>query len=638
MVTGSSITVMSWIWTTGKRWYEWLFRTGIISARLIWAAAVPLIAWAFGIAFLALPPQTGDLLTQATIPQLVLFHAAVALWGLTCWFWARWSLNLQPVRLPETLRGQKAEATGVPDSRLALTDDVEQPGRFLRAYIARLPLISAPFAALIPVLRSFDDYERIVINFLLFALVDGALAVAVIRRTKWPAVFRRDQTNPLLAKPISWTGRVPFKECLARLPFGKFSFLVWTGGFAAFVLLVWQHPVAVPVFLGAPAAAFLALSLATGMIAFASVMIRRLSGVPGLPVILIWAFFIAQLSNNHTIRTIDPNGLAGPVRFDNVDEKVTGRRHLRVAIEDWANACKRKAADKDGKGAPSTIVLVATAGGASRAALWTASVLHQAEEAVGAQGFRKALFGISGVSGGSLGAATYIASLPPDGCDAAPDIAGDKARWQRTRLALSENFLAPPVTAYLSTDLFARILPFELSDRAAALEQSWEVAFKTAWATPLQGPKDHDIQHAGGLEEPFLNIWPQPGDPAGVRLPFLFLNGTHANTGLPIMTSPVTVTRDQFPLALDLLDITGRDVRLSTAVLNSARFPIVTPGGTLMDRHKDGTGYGGYVMDGGYVENFGADTVRDVAADLAAWSRTIPEGEAAPCAGDPDQQ
>jgi hypothetical protein len=361
------------------------------------------------------------------------------------------------------------------------------------------------------------------------------------------------------------------------------------------------------------------------MIAFVSVMIRRLSGLPGLPIILVWAIGVAYLSNNHTIRTIDLNGLTGPVRFGDADEKVKTRRHLRVAIDDWANACRRKIADKDSKGAPSTIVLVATAGGASRAALWTASVLHQAEEVVGEQTFRKALFAISGVSGGSLGAAAYIASLPPDGCDAAPDIEGDKARWLRTRSALSENFLAPPVTAYLSTDLFARVLPFEISDRAAALEQSWEVAFKTAWAKPLRDSQGHDLKPAGELEKSFLNIWPQPGDANGIRLPLLFLNGTHANTGLPLMTSPVKVTRDQFPLALDLLDITGRDVRLSTAVLNSARFPVVTPGGTLMDRHQDGPGYGGYVMDGGYVENFGADTVRDIAADLATWSEQFPK-------------
>src|SRR5205085_2176471 len=74
---------------------------------------------------------------------------------------------------------------------------------------------------------------------------------------------------------------------------------------------------------------------------------------------------------------------------------------------------------------PAPLVLVATAGGASRAAYWTAEVLGQLEAAH--PGFHRQVFAISSVSGGSLGAGVYRAmlnSLGPDGSAAAKDCKG----------------------------------------------------------------------------------------------------------------------------------------------------------------------------------------------------------------------
>lgn len=52
------------------------------------------------------------------------------------------------------------------------------------------------------------------------------------------------------------------------------------------------------------------------------------------------------------------------------------------------------------------LVIVATAGGASRAAYWTGTVLAALQE--GAPKFTDHLFAISSVSGGSLGAAAFV--------------------------------------------------------------------------------------------------------------------------------------------------------------------------------------------------------------------------------------
>src|SRR6266851_4236503 len=55
------------------------------------------------------------------------------------------------------------------------------------------------------------------------------------------------------------------------------------------------------------------------------------------------------------------------------------------------------------------------------------------------------------------------------------------------------------------------------------------------------------------------------------------------------------------------------DIRLSSAALLSARFPIISPHGNL--RHPDGQ-IVGRAVDGGYFENFGAITAQEITAAL----------------------
>jgi hypothetical protein len=525
---------------------------------------------------------------------------------------------------------------------------IAPPGRGLREWIARVPLLTFPLVALIPIVRSPSSEVSLLKNLGVLAVIAFLLVRFAMLRGKRSAILRSDKDLDPVPYPAN--GRLTWRQCTERLPFGRYSYLISILGFVVLCITVWYFPVRVPAVLGAPAIAFIGLAAATGVVAFFIILLRRISGVPGLgvPIILLWAIVFAEVSNNHTIRTTGPDGRDIAVTRGDPDPRVAGRAKLSAALDAWLSSCNANTKEP-------LIVIVATAGGASRAALWTASVLHQAEQTVGVQRFRQALFALSGVSGGSLGAAAYVASLPTEGCAAQPDQGAEQARWSHVRRALSAAYLGPPIAAYFSTDLLARVISIAPPDRAAALEQAWEEAFAGA-LLPTYGSRGPVPAHAAGLQDSFLSLW--QGDKLG-RFPLLFLNGTHADTGLPIMTAPVQVTQDQFPLALDLLDLVGKDVHLSTAVSNSARFPVVTPGGTLMDRHRHECAplysswwgevrykwrlfwlglysdeackrdvaspsnpkpdYGGYVMDGGYVENFGADTVRDLIADIDAW-------------------
>ena len=57
-----------------------------------------------------------------------------------------------------------------------------------------------------------------------------------------------------------------------------------------------------------------------------------------------------------------------------------------------------------------------------------------------------------------------------------------------------------------------------------------------------------------------------------------------------------------------------RDTRLSTAVLMSARFAFVSPAGLLSDSRNRPWGH---IVDGGYFDNSGAETVHDILTALA---------------------
>jgi hypothetical protein len=132
-------------------------------------------------------------------------------------------------------------------------------------------------------------------------------------------------------------------------------------------------------------------------------------------------------------------------------------------------------------------------------------------------------------------------------------------------------------------------------DRAAALERGWE----RAWARA--GLRESTWTNRG-----FTSLWQSESN----WRPALLLNGTHVESGKRIVTSnlivhqiPLTDTYDVFA------DMLKTDIPVSTAAHNSARFTYVSPAGTL---RTGGNGMKhGHIVDGGYFENFGAETARE---------------------------
>lgn len=334
-------------------------------------------------------------------------------------------------------------------------------------------------------------------------------------------------------------------------------------------------------------------------------------GVPVLTFMIVWAVVISPLADNHVVKTL-PGDVARP--------------SVAAGFDSWFERLQAQVPPgPDGK---YPVFLVATEGGGIRAAYWTAAVLTSLTDTV--PQFSDHLFAISSVSGGSLGTAVYEALLVRRGdykvnldeVDYTPQAGEQYSLRLAARQILSEDSLAPTLAAMTQPDFAQRFIPYAfLPDRARALEGGWERAWHTAIQRRDNAP---DNLFAGG----FLAM--MRGRES--RLPSLFLNGTITETGQRIIASNLQIvdgdnTNHELAQAVDLFGAIGADVRVSTAVNNSARFSYVSPAGTLL-RAKNSTGGSPltcapgeaceHVVDGGYFENSGSATASDLLNTIAA--------------------
>lgn len=263
----------------------------------------------------------------------------------------------------------------------------------------------------------------------------------------------------------------------------------------------------------------------------------------------------------------------------------------------WAEARRAAPCERD----ETPVVYLAAAGGGIRAGYWTARVLEELSSQVG-RDFDCSLFAMSGVSGGSLGVAGYLAfnlaKVDPHAPAAAAGASG-VAAGNRTTTALGRDFLSPAVAGLLFYDAVQRVLPvpFHALDRSRGLENAFERAFDSAEGAPFR----HTLRALGR---------------GNGMTPMVFLNSTVVEDGRRAIASNVDV-RDfvdvydlECPNLPEALAPTTSTISLAGAVHNSARFTYVSPAGRI-SRLGDclGEGRDARLVDGGYFENSGAATL-----------------------------
>jgi len=281
------------------------------------------------------------------------------------------------------------------------------------------------------------------------------------------------------------------------------------------------------------------------------------------------------------------DGSTAPAQAWSPIPTVDDRPTIREAALGWYGQAE-KLYHKDGhnKQKPVPMLVIASAGGGIRAAYWTATVLERLQNDLQQKGqaVDKLLFAISGVSGGSVGAMDYIAALH----------AGDKPTAY-----LQSDFLAPAIASLVFADGPSNFLPdFGQVDRGTALERSLEDGSK------------------GYLGYSFLSFFPNKSDLSKSWRPALLLNATHQETGRRIIASNIKIEKDTFLDSFDELELLGSDMRASTVAHNSARFTYVSPAGKLVPQigpdPASKVANRGYVIDGGYFENYGALTALEL--------------------------
>lgn len=386
-----------------------------------------------------------------------------------------------------------------------------------------------------------------------------------------------------------------------------FLFLLAVALAATFILIVRvdaaqiMGPIAIILFWGF-AATFLFFP-----IAYAAHMTR----MPLLLTLLLAGFAFAgfDLNDNHEIRTANA-GTHAPAQSA-YGEKIELDKWL-ASRADW-NRYDRY-----------PIFLVATEGGGIRAAYFTASVLSALQDRCPL--FAQHTLVISGVSGGSVGAAVF-AALTADRAanlaDAPCDVAGhatSESVAARARQVLSADLLSPLVSKMLFPDALQRILPLSINrfDRARAIE----IALEHAWAGA-----NADCPHcATRMSQSAENLYAWPAGRIRTPVPHLFLNTTEVKSGrtIPFATGHVNTLATSWlaqaeidqPGTAALRQLTLQDhmtdqeaaAPLSAAAMLSARFPYLTPAGLLANS--------GHYVDGGYFENSGTSVVAGLLQNL----------------------
>lgn len=444
-------------------------------------------------------------------------------------------------------------------------------------------------------------------GMLLFVMLVVALVFVayVISRDRLMDLGNKADNNPLKVLLILWP--------LFGVIFSAAMFFAFTFAPATLGQLV-----------GPAAIVFLAVA---GVLPYAAIIIQAAREFR-LPVTLLFLLLAILSSNtNYSQHTVGRRSFDASAAYMETDT----RPDLETALDQWVAQSPGPVRIKGEDRLP--LVIVATEGGASRAGYWTATVLNALEQQSGGM-FSRRTFAISSISGGSLGAVGWVATLPPP-CGLSSETYENKHRWPVLKSFVGADALSPALASSLFPSAIQRFLPFPiLPDGGEGIEEGWERSWRTATA-------GHPHVSPDTMRQPYLDLWTGAGKlPAAgeVRwIPHLLIGGASEETGERVLTSSVRFRSrwdkgdklpsdgvGQLPEEKDDKSAPGRkelpqidardffrasqlDIHASTAILNGARFPWISPAGFVP---TDSGGF--HIVDGGYFDASGIETAREL--------------------------
>ncbi|MGZ8544152.1 MAG: hypothetical protein ACXWV0_02600 [Flavisolibacter sp.] len=394
---------------------------------------------------------------------------------------------------------------------------------------------------------------------------------------KLPGAFIPYANNPFRDENLNiWMFRIPlsFYPCLRKQ-------LLYLSSAAAFFILLFSFlPAGAYMFFGA--ASLICLSFGCWQVVF--VIIHFLDKVQRkIPVrlLLLLLFLISSFYNrDHPVRVLTTGTTQRPMLNAHFDKWLQALA-IDTVISKPGGKVYRSGANKD----TIPVVFIAAEGGALRTGAFTSMILSKLSDQY--PSFPAYIYCYSGVSGGTLGSnffnTAYINRLRGDTTSFAT----------ATKRFFGTDFLAAATGKLVFGEIINYFIPWHIPpfDRAIALEKAWE----TGW----------DHQGESNILAGSFSITGQP------RMPALFINTTEAESGLQCIWSNVGLDSLTLGRQRDLVRRSGVDLRYSTAINLSTRFPLVSPGATIFYTQGN-TRERKHFVDGGYFENTGAETLLEV--------------------------
>jgi hypothetical protein len=488
------------------------------------------------------------------VARIVLFIGTVGLWALVSWYLPRlrlyfWSQGYEA--------GNAAELTATVLPRLlgSLCFVVVGAATWRAGVVDSPRAVPLLLFVMAPLFYVGAAYRRL-----------WLLSLEIARASGEPAVRPRLSLAGLFAKAeIGAPQKTDRRAALDKYARGFLLVAAIAGLWLLVLVALTVSPVGFSQLIGSPPAALLAASFWTAFATAVGVLSDR-TKLPWALIVVLWALCMSPWTGDHVV---EPHAGFAPDR-PGVDQAFTG----------WLNE------HRTDSGRPLPVFFAYAEGGGIRAAYWTAAVLGELTDENRA--FPDHLFAISGVSGGSWGATVYA------GVHAWRKSKGwlgyDKLsnRYGHTVAAVHEvlrhDLLSPVMAGLLIRDPVQWLGPplVHLPDRGRAFEAGWEDAWRRALGNDALAGSFFDLTRTG---------------------PHLFLTATWAEHGGPIVLSDLTfpsgTTRDFFATF-------GRDMKASTAAHLSSRFPLFNPPASIEQ------GVSMHLVDGGYYENSGAETLMQV--------------------------
>lgn len=625
--------------------------------RALWEARIATLSSVLGVLVLSLAPQARDLFLEIKVHSgstyffwLGFFVVATACWLVPVYCSSRICLAV------------RAKEIGIQDGALHGWLRLAFPGILVTLCIGGL--VSGIVLAHRTVLRKNAGLQvttdETPLIYIILAAYSFALAFAVIARARELAANEQKPSATTLAlagNVLSFVSRNPDVDVISR-PLALPLVVLFALSIAAVLfyivplqLLALAFPRAwvLPLLLGFWVAPLTLLGLLSQKLRFPLVA----------STLLIFGFAGAVSEKTHALRLI-------PFRQD---------AGLNAARQECGPAAKNKSCEREKFGSalerwkqlhacqivknwmivdcPKPIILAA-AGGASRAGFFTGSVMGFLQDITDKydeefRPFRDQLFAISSVSGSSVGVAYYMALQ-----EASPEQfktiqtfgrssddnwfrSGEQeerptaGKWKDAlQILMAGDFLTPAVAGAAFRD-FSPSIAFGASDSAANLELAWERRFEEVTEGTM---KDNPLARPLSSFAAGHSQW----------LPITYFNGSSYATGRRVIASPVDPELPAYPPnialtfdpyfefytdAYDFHDLINsqserfgarstdverrlkRDISLSTAASISARFPIISPHATVIDASSAGRVLD-RIVDGAYFENYGALTALDI--------------------------